>query len=161
MSKSTACRLDNGAIRFLNGSVLRLGDPKKGPSFKTEIAKTKAVLLDTIEQPKVKTWRQMLAGHASDWCCLHRYAGSSARRFGHSYLLLRTPASFEQEIDNAQGRLRPSLPAEKQFSEAELDRLKAAVYVVGKKVDDTYKPVATAWAFESYKLATNAHVASM
>ena len=147
---------DNGAT-VPNGSVLRLGDPKKGPSFKTEIAKTKAVLLDTIEQPKVKTWRQMLAdtrriGAVCIVTLALLLAGSVI------YLLLRT-ASFEQEIDNA--RADAAKLAEKQFSEAELDRLRAAVYVVGKKVDDTYKPVATAWAFESDKLATNAHVASM
>src|SRR6185437_12020271 len=50
---------DNNTV-VPNGAVIRLGDPKDGPSFKVEIAKQAAELPDTRPQPKVKSWRDSM-----------------------------------------------------------------------------------------------------
>ena len=136
-------------------SIIRLGDPKEGPSFQAVVTKSKAALIDTRPQPKVKTWREMLADtRRIGAVCIGALALLLAGSL--TYLLLRT-ASVEQEIEDATADAAKL--AAKQFSEAELDRLRNAVYLVAQKEDQGYKPVATAWAFAPDKLATNAHVA--
>lgn len=137
-----------------SGGVLRLGR-KDGPSFKVEIAKPHvAGLKDTGDQDDVLTPAQRERA-------LRRklvYAGGAiaAAFVGVIYYNHWRNSQLDRQLtaltDAASER------AAKEFSQAELDRLKGAVYLVAQKEDDDYRPVATAWAFAPDKLATNAHV---
>lgn len=137
-----------------NGAVLRLGDPKDGPSFKVEIAKQVADLPDTRPQPKVKSWRDSLTetrrlGAVAAGLFVLLLAGSI------TYFMLTT-TSLEEQI--AAANAAASARAQEEFSKATLARLEAAVYLVAKDEGGKPLPEATAWAFAPNLLATNAHV---
>jgi Trypsin-like peptidase domain len=144
-----------------SGNVFRLGRKEDGPSFGVEIAKPASkVLADTAVQDEVVSRRQrerdlrrqlIVGGGAIAVALIGIFAALYANHLRTSQLDYQLSALADEASDRAK----------KEFSQAELDRLKAAVYVVGQKVDDIYKPVATAWAFETDKLATNAHVATL
>jgi len=142
----------------VSGNVLRLGR-KDGPAFSVEIAKPVATgLKDTGEQAKVITpaererdlRRKLMVAGGAVAAALCLVAGVL---YANHLRTSRIDYQLESIADAA------AKNAEKQFSEAELERLKNAVYLVAQKEDDDYKPVATAWAFAPDKLATNAHVA--
>ena len=140
----------------VTGNVLRLGR-KDGPSFEVETAKLKvAGLEDTGDQST------MLTPAERDRLLRRRlvYAGGviAAALVGVIYYNDWRTSQLDYQLAAMTGEA--SERAKKEFSEAELDRLKAAVYIVGKRVDGTYKPFATAWAFAPDRLATNAHVAN-
>jgi Trypsin-like peptidase domain len=134
--------------------VLRLGDPKEGPSFRAEIEKTKGALPDTRPQPKVKTWRSMVAETRR-----HAVYGISLLAVllaaSVAYFALRT-TSIEQQI--AAANAAATKLAQEQFSKAVTKRLLGAVYLVVKREGGVPRAEATAWAFAPTKLATNAHV---
>jgi Trypsin-like peptidase domain len=137
-----------------NGAVLKLGNPKDGPSFKVEIAKVAAELPDTRPQPKVKTWREMLAEtRRSGAIGLSVLALLLAGSIG--YFMTRT-TTLEQQI--AAANAAASARAKTEFSPAVIDRLERAVYLVAKDEGGKPLPEATAWAFAPNLLATNAHV---
>ncbi len=145
---------DNNTV-VPNGAVLRLGDPKDGPSFKVEIAKQ--VGRSAGHAPAAQG--QIVAGiddrdaggsvpsRPACWCSL--IAGSI------TYFMLRT-TSLEDQI--AEANAAASARAQKEFSEATLARLEAAVYLVAKQEDQSEEAEGTAWAFAPNLLATNAHV---
>jgi V8-like Glu-specific endopeptidase len=144
---------DNSSV-VPNGATVRLGDPKDGPSFKVEIAKQAADLPDTRPQPKVKSWRESMTetrrlGTVAASVLALVIAGSI------TYFMLRT-TSLEDQI--AQANAAASARAQKEFSEATLARLEAAVYLVAKQEDQSEEAEGTAWAFAPNLLATNAHV---
>lgn len=144
---------ENNAV-VPNGAVVRLGDPKDGPSFKVEIAKQVADLPDTRPQPKVKSWRESMTetrrlGTVAASVLALVIAGSI------TYFMLRT-TSLEDQI--AEANAAASARSQKEFSEATLARLEAAVYLVAKQEDQSEEAEGTAWAFAPTLLATNAHV---
>ncbi len=137
-----------------DGSVIKLGDPKEGPSFKVEIAKLTADLPDTAPQPKVKSWRDTMTetrrlGAVGLGVLAVLLAGSVG------YFMTRT-TGLEQQI--AAANAAASERAKKEFSEAALARLEAAVYLVAKQEGESEEAEGTAWAFAPNLLATNAHV---
>ena len=107
--------------RVPNGSTLRLGERKTGPSFKAEIQKGKAELPDTGEQTTVKSWREQIAetsvlavgGLSVHFCCRGRW-----RLFP-----VRT-TSLEEQIASANAAA--SKLAQQQFAQATTDTLLAA-----------------------------------
>jgi len=144
---------DNNTV-VPNGAVIRLGDPKDGPSFKVEIEKQAADLPDTRPQPKVKSWRDSMTetrrlGAVAAGVLALLLAGSIG------YFLTRT-MSLEQQI--AAANEAANARAKTEFSPAVIDRLEAAVYLVAKDEDGKPLPEATAWTFAPNLLATNAHV---
>ena len=144
---------DNNTV-VPNGAVIRLGDPKDGPSFKVEIEKQAADLPDTRPQPKVKSWRDSMTetrrlGAVAAGVLALLLAGSIG------YFMTRT-MSLEQQI--AAANEAASARAKKEFSEAALARLEAAVYLVAKQEGESEEAEGTAWAFAPNLLATNAHV---
>jgi hypothetical protein len=144
---------DNNTV-VPDGAVVRLGDPKDGPSFKVEIAKQAADLPDTRPQPKVKSWRDSMTetrrlGAIAASLLVLLLAGSI------TYFMLRT-TNLEDQI--AAANAAASARAQKEFSEATLARLEAAVYLVAKEEDQSEEAEGTAWAFAPNLLATNAHV---
>ena len=144
----------DSATPVSDGSVLRLGDPKEGPSFRAGIEKTRGVLPDTRPQPKVKPWRRVVAETRR----LAVYGiGALAVLLAASvaYFALRT-TSIEQQI--AAANAAATKLAQEQFSKAVTDRLLGAVYLVVKNDGGVPRAEATAWAFAPTKLATNAHV---
>jgi S1-C subfamily serine protease len=144
---------DNNTV-VSSGSVLRLGSAKDGPSFNVEIEKAKAVLPDTQEQEKVKTWREMLAdtrklGAAG--------LGALAALLSAAVVYFMIQAdSLESQIETAKAEAVEL--ASKSFSPAVLGEAAAAVHLVVKKDGKKLVPMATAWAFAPDKLGTNAHV---
>jgi hypothetical protein len=143
----------------VSGNVFRLGRKEDGPSFGVEIAKPVSdVLVQTGEQDVVidpgvrerKLRRNLVYAGGAIAAALLVVSGVLVDQH---YSALRIDAQIDSMRDAAAD------DAKKQFSEAELDRLKNAVYVVAQQEDKGYKPVATAWAFAPDKLATNAHVA--
>jgi|RifCSP13_1_1023834.scaffolds.fasta_scaffold29060_2 uncharacterized protein YukE len=137
-----------------NGSILRLGDEKAGPSFKAEIEQEESELPKTGLQTIAKSWREMLAetrvlagGGLGVLAIL--LTGSVA------YFLLRT-TSLEEEIASANAVA--SDIAKQQFSEATKAKLLNAVYLVAKDEDGKPKAEGTAWAFLPDKLAANPKV---
>ena len=117
----------------VTGNVLRLGR-KDGPSFKVETAKLKVVgLEDTGDQGT------MLTPAERDRLLRRRlvYAGGviAAALVGVIYYNDWRTSQLDYQLAAMAGEA--SERAKKEFSEAELDRLKGAVYVVGKKVDET------------------------
>ena len=50
---------DNNTV-VPDGAVVRLGDPKNGPSFKVEIDKRRPICPTPRPQPKVKSWRELM-----------------------------------------------------------------------------------------------------
>ena len=144
---------DNSSV-VPNWATVRLGDPKDGPSFKVEIAKQVADLPDTRPQPKVKSWRESMTDTRRLGTVVASVlglviAGSIA------YFMLRT-TSLEDQI--AEANAAASARSQKEFSEATLARLEAAVYIVAKQEDQSEAAEGTAWAFAPNLLATNAHV---
>jgi hypothetical protein len=138
-----------------SGDVLRLGH-KDGPSFEVAIVKPKVeTLVDTSDQGTMLTpaQRDQLTRRQQRHM-LMAIGAVLVAVFGYTYY--RT-SQLDYQLSAAAAAA--SKRAEKEFSDAELERLKGAVYSVAKKEDKGYKPVATAWAFDSDKLATNAHVA--
>jgi hypothetical protein len=144
--------------RVPNGSMLRLGERKIGPSFKAEIDKGKAELPDTGQQTKVKSWREQMAETKVLLAILVLILAGSI-----GYFMLRT-TSLEQQIASANAAA--SELARQQFTEAIKDKLLAAVYLVAKDEGGKPKAQGTAWAFipdpsaaePKVLLATNAHV---
>jgi hypothetical protein len=141
------------------GDVFRLGRKEDGPSFSVETTKPASkVLADTGAQDLVVDRGERDRGLRRNLI----YAGSAIV----AALLVVSGVLIDQHyrglrIDSQIESMRNAAAddAKKQFSEAELERLKNAVYVVAQQEDKGYKPVATAWAFAPDKLATNAHVA--
>jgi hypothetical protein len=144
---------DNNTV-VPDGAVVRLGDPKEGPSFKVEIAKQAADLPDTAPQAKVKSWRESMTETRRLGTIV---ASVLALVVGGSitYFMLRT-TNLEDQI--AAANAAASARAQKEFSEATLARLEAAVYLVAKEEDQSEEAEGTAWAFAPNLLATNAHV---
>jgi len=144
---------ENNAV-VPNGAVVRLGDPKDGPSFKVEIAKQVADLPDTRPQPKVKSWRESMTDTRRLGTVVASVLGLVIAG-SITYFMLRT-TSLEDQI--AQANAAASARAQKEFSEATVARLEAAVYLVAKQEDQSEEAEGTAWAFAPNLLATNAHV---
>jgi Trypsin-like peptidase domain len=142
-----------------SGDVFRLGRKDDGPSFDVEITKpASAILGPTGEQEIVvprgererKLRRQLIVGGGAIVVALIGVFGALyANHLRTSRIDYQLEAMADAAAENAK----------KQFSDAELDRLKNAVYLVAQRENDDYKPVATAWAFAADKVATNAHVA--
>ena len=144
----------DSATPVSNGSVFRLGDPKKGPSFEAAIEKTQGALPGTGRQHEDKSWRRVVA--EMKWLVLCGI-GALALLLAASvtYFALRT-TSIEQQIATADAAAAKL--AQGQFPKALTDRLRGAVYLVVKNDGGVPKAEATAWAFAPTKLATNAHV---
>lgn len=144
---------DNHTV-VASGSVLRLGSAKDGPSFKAEIDKGKAALPDTMEQEKVKTWREMLVDTrrigAAGLAALATLLTASV-----VYFMIQTD-SLQNQVEQAKAEAVEL--ASKSFSQATLSKAAAAVHLVVKKDGGKLIPMATAWAFAPDKLGTNAHV---
>jgi len=151
---------DNGTP-VKSGSTFRLGR-KDGPSFKVEIgAPAIKGLAVTGEQGDMPTLGERL-----------RRVGKYGRMgFGAVAVLLLVIGGYsyyvqtkhEQALallkqDLVLAKAAASERAEKEFSDAALEKLEAAVYLVAKKEGESDKAEGTAWAFAPDKLATNAHV---
>ena len=128
--------------RVPNGSTLRLGDRKTGPSFKAEIVKAKAELPDTGQQTQVKSWRQQIGEMK---VLVGRLLAVLLLAFV-GYFLLRT-ATLEEQIASANETA--SELARQQFTQATKDKLLAAVYLVAKDEDGKPRAEGTAWAFRA------------
>jgi hypothetical protein len=144
---------DNNTV-VPNGATFRLGDKKDGPSFQVEVDKAAAELPATAPQTKVKSWYEMVTetrrlGAVVASVLALVVAGSI------TYFMLRT-TSLQDQI--AEANAAAAARAQKEFSEATLARLEAAVYLVAKQEDQSEEAEGTAWAFAPNLLATNAHV---
>ncbi len=134
-----------------SGNILRLGR-KDGPSFRIEIAKPGVKGLgNTGPQDESSTPRQRERELA--------FAGGAiaAALLAIIAVVVIQGSDFKHQLEDIKKAEAES--AKKKFSDAELDRLKNAVYLVAQKEEDDFTPVAPAWAFAADKLATNAHVA--
>ena len=146
---------DNGTP-VKSGSVFRLGR-NDGPSFKTEIAAPAAEGLPVTGEQST-----MLTAAERDRA-LRRQFGYALGGIGAIliavvgyFTYLHSTLAYQFETARAEASER----AKQEFSEAVLDRLEAAVYLVAKKDGGGETAEGTAWAFgpDTNKLATNAHV---
>lgn len=135
-----------------SGSEFRLGK-KDGPAFRVEIERPKATeelpetgLQDDMTTATGRLTRRVAAGFGAVVSVL-------VALFAFNYY---TRSTLEEQI--AAANAAAAARAEKEFSEATLARLEAAVYLVAKDEDGKPLPEATAWAFAPNLLATNAHV---
>ncbi|HZP10176.1 trypsin-like serine peptidase [Methyloceanibacter sp.] len=133
-------------------SEFRLGN-KDGPAFKVEIERPKATeelpetgLQDTMSTATSRLTSRVAIGFGALVTVL-------VALFAFNYY---TSTTLEEQI--AAANAAAAARAEKEFSEATLARLEAAVYLVAKDEDGKPLPEATAWAFAPNLLATNAHV---
>lgn len=135
-----------------SGSEFRLGK-KDGPAFKLEIERPQATeelpetgLQDDMTTATGRLTKRVAAGFGAVVTVL-------VALFAFNYY---TRSTLEEQI--AAANAEAAARAEKEFSEATLARLEAAVYLVAKDEDGKPLPEATAWAFAPNLLATNAHV---
>jgi V8-like Glu-specific endopeptidase len=128
-----------------SGSEFRLGN-KDGPAFKVEIELPKG----TEELPVTAVNEEMSTATGRLGKRMGIGFGAVATvlvaLFAYNYCTHKT---LEEQIEAR---------AQKEFSEATLSRLEAAVYLVAKDEGGKPLPEATAWAFAPNLLATNAHV---
>ena len=121
---------------MVTGDVLRLGR-KDGPSFKVETAKLKVVGLEDTGDQNTK-----LTPAERDRLLRRRlvYAGGviAAALVAVIYYNDWRTSQLDNQLAAMAGEA--SELAKKEFSEAEIDSLKAAVYIVGKRVDGTISP---------------------
>jgi len=150
--------VDNGTP-VKSGSTFRLGR-KNGPVFSVEIgAPSVQGLPVTADQRTMTTSSGRLGRNVAIGGGL--LALVVAGSFAYVYSL---QANLSEEI--ALARAEAAERAEKEFRQADLDRLAAAVYLVARNEGGVEEAEATAWAFEAGDpetgkpgmLATNAHV---
>ncbi len=157
---------ENNAV-VQSGRTFRLGDDD-GPSFTVGIEQAKRTGLSTeFNKPQVPVRKELqqtskelhktkqqgiyaLATLAVLVLALGGYASYRDWRYEQELALLT------QDITAA--KAKASALAENEIPKDATKALQAAVYLVAKKEGGGETPEATAWAFASDKLATNAHV---
>jgi hypothetical protein len=150
---------DNNAV-VQSGSTFRLGGDT-GPSFSVVIEqpqvggiKTKPNKPQTLVRKELHKTKQQgtyaLATLAVLIFALGGYASYRNWRYDQELAMLT------QDITDA--KAKASALAENEIPKDATKALQAAVYLVAKKEGGGETPEATAWAFASDKLATNAHV---
>jgi S1-C subfamily serine protease len=135
-----------------SGSEFRLGN-KDGPSFKIDIERPKATkeyavtaVNEDMSTATGRLGKRVGIGFGAVVAVL-------AALIGFNYY---THTTLEEQIEAANAAANAR--AEKEFSQATLERLEASVYLVAKQEDQSEEAEGTAWAFAPNLLATNAHV---